>query len=101
MAFVAECKVWHGGKELGHAIDQLLDYLTWRDCKDALIVFNKKVSGFSALLEKVPAAISAHQLMEKDLGQQSAGEWRYLFRSKEDENRQITVHVFLFNLFVA
>jgi len=48
-AFVAECRVWNGQKELSQAIDQLLGYLTWRDCKAAIIIFNKHNSKFSGL----------------------------------------------------
>ncbi len=32
-AFVAECKIWGGEKLLHKTIEQLLGYLTWRDCK--------------------------------------------------------------------
>jgi hypothetical protein len=100
-AFVAECKVWRGAKELQDAVDQLLGYLTWRDCKDAMIIFNKENARFTELLQKVPEALSSHHLFKKDLGKQGDGEWRYIFASKEDELRRIAVHVFLFNLYVG
>jgi hypothetical protein len=99
-AFVAECAVWHGEKALIAKVDQLLGYLTWRDCKTALVVFNKHVGGFTRILSKTPNALRGHRSLVKDLGQQSEGEWRYVFRSAEDKRRNITVHVFLFNLFV-
>lgn len=41
-AFVAECKMWTGEKEVSSAIDQLDSYLTWRDCKTALIYFVRR-----------------------------------------------------------
>jgi len=44
-AFVGECKVWRGQEQFRKAINQLLGYLTWRDCKAALIVFNRHQSG--------------------------------------------------------
>ena len=34
-AFVGECKTWGGPKVANDAIDQLLGYLTWRDCHAA------------------------------------------------------------------
>lgn len=98
-AFVGECAVWRGQKELSEKLDQLLGYLTWRDCKAAIIVFNKDVASFSQLFGKIQQAMASHRFLLKDLGQQGDGEWRYVFRSEEDEGRQITVHVFLFNLF--
>lgn len=100
-AFVAECKVWRGEAEIPGALDQLTSYMTWRDCKGALIVFNKAVAGFSELLEKLPAAVATHPRCRKDLGQQEQGEWRYIFASGEDEAREITVQVFLFNVYYA
>jgi len=98
-AFVAECKIWHGQKELLNACDQLLSYLTWRDCKAAIIIFNKNNSKFTELLSKVPVTLQQHSLFIKDLDHGCDGEWRYLFSSEEDEARRIYVHVFLFNIY--
>ena len=100
-AFVAECKVWRGAKEVTNAIDQLLGYLTWRDCKAALIVFNKTVGGFSELQTKLPEAMLSHELVLKQIESGQPGEWRFCFRSADDPDRQITIHVFLFNLYVS
>ncbi|OFW26869.1 MAG: hypothetical protein A3H27_01150 [Acidobacteria bacterium RIFCSPLOWO2_02_FULL_59_13] len=99
-AFVAECKVWRGAKDLSAACDQLMGYLTWRDCKAALLIFNKQNAKFSELLDKVPQTLQSHPLFLKSLSNPVAGEWRCLFRSKEDEARLLTVHVFAFNLYV-
>jgi hypothetical protein len=100
-AFVAECKVWRGQKELLAAIDQLISYLTWRDCKASILIFNKHNAKFSELLEKVPETMKSHKNYKRDLGQQGDGEWRYIFTSPEDELRQIIVNVFIFNIYVA
>ncbi|MBI2471152.1 MAG: hypothetical protein HYV59_07910 [Planctomycetes bacterium] len=100
-AFVAKCKVWRGAKELTAAIDQLLSYLTWRDCKAAIVVFNKNNAKFTELLSKVPDIIRAHQRFKKALGQRGDGEWRFVFSSAEDELRQVIVSVFVFNIYVA
>lgn len=99
-AFVAECKVWRGPKELADAVGQLLGYLTWRDCKAAIVIFNKHNAGFSELLQKVPETLAAHPLVRKKPGQHTDGEWRFVFASAEDEAREIIVNVFLFNLYV-
>lgn len=100
-AFVAECKVWRGPKEILAAVDQLLGYLTWRDCKAALIIFNKGNARFTELLSKVPETLHSHMLFKKEIGQLGNGEWRFVFRSLEDDLRQVTVTVFVFNLYVA
>lgn len=100
-AFVAECKIWRGAKELLAAIDQLLRYLTWRDCKASIIIFNKHNAKFTELLDKVPETIISHSNFKRDLGQQGDGEWRFVFTSAEDELRQVIVNVSIFNIYVA
>lgn len=99
-AFVAECKVWRGAAEIGDALDQLLGYLTWRDCKAALVVFNKDVAGFSALQKKLEDVINEHANRERQLTSAHPGEWRFEFHSAEDKERKVDLHVFVFNLFV-
>ncbi len=100
-AFVAECKVWRGAQELTQAIDQLLSYLTWRDCKAAIIIFNKTVGEFTGIQVKLPAIVAEHSKHNARLPIVEPGEWRYRFHSADDPARLITVHFFLFNLFVA
>jgi hypothetical protein len=100
-AFVGECKVWRGARELTKAVDQLLSYLTWRDCKAALILFNKDVAGFSAIQAKVPDILKQHPKCLRQADVEQPGEWCFQFRSADDDERQITMHVFLFNLYVA
>ncbi len=100
-AFVGECKVWGGAKKIDEAIDQLTGYLTWRDCKSALVIFNKNTKGFSGLLEKVPERLCNHRFFVSEESLSENGEWRFVLRSEEDEGRRITVHVFLYDLYVA
>jgi len=100
-AFVAECKIWKGQKELSQAIDQLLGYLTWRDCKAAVVVFNKHNAKFSGILESVPEVFQTHSRFKRIRDAEGPGEWQFDMTSLEDEGRQVRVYVFVFNLFVA
>jgi len=100
-AFVAECKIWKGSKELSNGIDQLLGYLTWRDCKSALIVFNKHNAKFSALVESVPALFQSHVKFRGAISPGNSGEWEVSMASREDDGRTVRVHVFVFNLYVG
>jgi hypothetical protein len=98
-AFVGECKLWSGAGGIGKALDQLLGYLTWRDSKAALVVFNKSVKSFSStVLPALPEAVRAHECFVRDLACSEQGEWRFQMRSVEDEGRRVTVHAFAFNL---
>lgn len=98
-AFVAECKLWNGPAGLTGALDQLLGYLTWRDRKASLMIFNRKNKNFSAILKKLPDTVKRHALFICDLLCEEAGEWRVRMRSKEDEGRRVMVHIFAFNLY--
>lgn len=100
-AFIAECKIWKGQAELSQAIDQLLGYLTWRDCKAALIVFNKHNSAFSAILEKLPLVFGSHDNFRAQLSHEKNGEWEFRMCSREDAGRSIRIHVFVFNLYAG
>ena len=98
-AFIGECKLWKGPNSLTRALSQLLSYLTWRDSKASLIVFNSKNRDFSKVLEAVPETVRDHPLFLDDLPCEEAGEWRVQMRSEEDEGRRVTVHLFVFNLY--
>jgi len=99
-AFVAECKIWKGPKKLTKTIDQLLGYLTWRDCKAAIIIFNKHIASFSGILEVVPDEFRKHSKYKREVDTKEQGEWEFHMTSLEDEGRQVRVHVFVFNLFI-
>ena len=98
-AFIAECKIWRGQKSFSEAIDQLLSYLTWRDCKTALIVFNKNNKNFSQILESVDSTVATHPNFISKVEQKDANEWLYKIRAKDDETREITMNVMFFNLY--
>jgi len=57
--FIAECKIWEGVTAFTAAIDQLQRYVTWRDTKTALIIFNRN-KGFSDVIQKAQEAVRAH-----------------------------------------
>jgi len=99
-AFVGECKMWRGTKQFIAAIDQLLGYLAWRDCKAALIVFNRDVAGFSGLQSALENSLETHPNFAGRVRIDQQGEWRVRIRSGQDADREIIVHVFLFNLYV-
>ena len=52
-AFVGECKIWHGEKMFTEAIQQVINYTTWRDLRVSVIVFNKDNQSFRAVLDKI------------------------------------------------
>ena len=52
-AFIGECKIWYGKKQLSETIQQILNYSTWRDVKSSVIIFNKKNKVFNKIIENI------------------------------------------------
>jgi hypothetical protein len=98
--FVAECKIWSGPDGLRRAIEQLLGYLTWRDCKTAIVIFNKSVAGFTELISAMPSIVSAHAAFGRQLHRPMEGEARFVLRPAEDPAHEVVCQVMVFNLFV-
>lgn len=95
--FIAECKFWDGPKSLTAALDQVLSYLSWRDTKVALIVFNRR-KDISAVLAAIPETVSQHPLCKKQLEYKAEGAFRFLFGQKDDRNRDLILTVLVFDV---
>ena len=96
-AFVAECKMWTGQKQVAEAIDQLDHYLTWRDCKTALIYFVRR-KDFMKTLEVAENALRSFEGM-KNVTVSDKNVFNCLFLSKSNAGQQIKMQVMLFNLY--
>jgi len=95
--FIAECKYWHGPKKFEEAIDQLLGYLTWRDCKCSLIVFNRQKNP-SAVAQKMHETMANHKGHRKTASIDATGNGRYVFVKESDPGREIVVTTLLFDI---
>lgn len=97
-AFVAECKLWKGKKYINEGISQLLGYVTWRDVKVSLIIFNKEAKDFSKLQKQIPTIFQSRHDYVRDESGQPDGEWRFVLQKPDDKDRHITIHVFMFDV---
>lgn len=95
--FIAECKYWHGPKKFEEAIDQLLGYLTWRDCKCSLVIFNRQKNS-SAVAQKMHETMSGHKGHRKTVSNDPTGSGRYIFVKESDPGREIVVTTLLFDI---
>lgn len=95
--FIAECKFWKGPSAMHSAIDQILNYLTWRDTKAALLIFSKNVD-FTNVLSGIAANIPKHQNFKRELQKISDTHVRYLFRQDNDPNRDLYLAVLVFDI---
>ncbi|ARQ00080.1 hypothetical protein [Pseudorhodoplanes sinuspersici] len=95
--FVAECKFWSGEKSLLSAIDQLLGYLSWRDTKAALLIFNRNKI-FSSVLSSIVEALPEHADIKSGPTALNETTFRCVFGNPKDHNREIVLTVLAFDV---
>lgn len=95
--FIAECKFWHGEKAFLETIDQLVSYLSWRDTKTAIIVFNRN-RDFTNVLQKIKDATARHPLYKTGPKVDNETQFRYVFGQQTDPNREVTITVMAFDI---
>ena len=95
--FIAECKFWRGPKSFSDSIDQLLRYLSWRDSKCALLIFNQTKNS-SAVRQKMHEIMLARAEYRKTVNHDANGDSRYVFVKESDPGREIQVHTMLFDI---
>lgn len=95
-AFIGECKLWRGEKYFSEAIQQVINYSTWRDTKVSIIIFNKENKGFKRILETINEyiKINAFSSLRKELNY-----WQCKF-FREDLQENIDVYIHVFDLYV-
>lgn len=95
--FIAECKIWKGAKKLNEAIDQLLSYLTWRDSKTALLIFNKDTN-VQTIVDSIQESIPCHPNFVKLVKKSSKGWFDFVFHlTNSPDELKMAVMVFDFH----
>lgn len=103
-AFIAECKFWNGQKKMLEAIDQLLGYVTWRDTKTAILLFNKQPD-LSVVATKANETIKQHKNFKAEyklnLGELKNNEtifaYKFVHPSDSDKIIYLTLMAFQIN----
>jgi hypothetical protein len=95
--FIGECKFWTGEKGYLETLDQVLSYLSWRDTKAAVLMFNRN-KDFSAVLGKIEEATPKHTNFKRLTKKRTDSSWTYLFGHKDDSNRELQVTVQAYNV---
>jgi hypothetical protein len=95
--FVAECKFWRGRKSFNDAVDQLLGYLSWRDSKCALLVFNQTKDS-SATRQNMHEVMESRPEHRKTLQHAPGDDSRYIFVQATDSGREIQICTMLFDV---
>jgi hypothetical protein len=95
--FIAECKFWHGPQEFTEAVDQLLGYLSWRDSKAAILIFNRDTA-LSTVLTKVPEQLRLHPSFKREIKIDDETRFRVVLTHRNDPSRELTVTVLAFDV---
>ncbi|ESX10828.1 hypothetical protein X768_13950 [Mesorhizobium sp. LSJC265A00] len=95
--FIAECKFWRGEKGYLETIDQLLGYLSWRDTKAAILLFNRN-KDFTNVCNLAREATLKHPKCKRQTKTRSESSWQFLFSHRDDPNREMLITVSAFNI---
>lgn len=95
--YIGECKIWHGIKKFNEAIEQLFSYMTWRDTKTSLIIFNKDAKDFKKILETVNEDLKKNELCE-NLIKTKDNQWQCIFKKYEDSEEKIKMNICIYDL---
>ena len=95
--FIAECKFWRGKEAFLKTIDQLFKYVTWRDTKLAILIFNRE-GNLKTILEKIPKLVETHSLYKRNLEIEGETKFRYIFHIPNDPNREVILTIMVFDI---
>ncbi|MCG2659319.1 MAG: hypothetical protein L6437_03620 [Kiritimatiellae bacterium] len=95
--FIAECKFWRGSKSFDDAITQLLGYLSWKDSKCALLIFNRD-SNSSAIRKKIDEIMTKRPEYRSTISHPSGVDSRYIVVKASDPGKEILITTMLFDV---
>lgn len=95
-AFIGECKIWHGESLFKGAIQQVINYSTWRDLKVSVIIFNKENQSFHAILSKIKTWADTNTA---SYTQPQENIWKCKYH-RHDMNVDIQLTILAFDLYV-
>lgn len=95
--FIAEFKFWKGSSEFNKAIDQLLSYLSWRDSKCALLIFNKNTNT-TDVANKMKETMQAREEFKRIVSESINRDVRYIFLKKSDPEKEIIITTQIYDL---
>ena len=95
-AFIGECKIWHGEQLFQNAIQQVINYSTWRDLKVSVIIFNKVNKSFNTILSTINDWVVKNV---KNYERRFANFWNCKYYLKE-ENKEVHLSILAFDIYV-
>ncbi len=97
---ICECKFWRGQKTYGSSINQLFDYLTWRENFGIIITLNKANINFSEIIKTAKVATCIHKTyITKSFGLIEETYFTTLHKFPQDDEKKVEIHHLFFNIF--
>jgi hypothetical protein len=90
--FIAERKIWRGERVFLETVDQTPSYLSWRDTKTAVVIFNPN-KDMSAVLTTIRAAMEKHPHKKRGSVVESDTRYRYVIGNPSDADREVIMTV--------
>jgi len=95
--FIAECKFWAGSKAFHETIDQLLRYVSWRDTKTAILVFNRN-KDTTAVLAAAGKATASHPNFKRVDRKIDESSVCYIFVHPQDRDKEFFLTVAIYDV---
>lgn len=95
--FIAECKFWHGPKQLTATVDQILGYTSWRDTKTAIFVFNRR-RDLSKVLQQIVPTVKTHPRFIREIPYGDETSFRFVLSHRDDAERELTLTILVFEI---
>ena len=95
--FIAECKFWQGKEKLLETMNQILKYLSWRDTKTSIILFNRN-KDLSNVLKQIPEIVKNHNNFKKELDYNSETGFRFILNHRDDKDRELYLTILVFEI---
>jgi len=95
----AECKIWDGEQLYLKTIEQLFNYLVWRQNYGIVITFSRQ-KNFTEIIKKAKETSCSHNTILKSEAQERAtSHFLTIHRFPDDASKTVTIHHLLFNLY--
>jgi len=95
--FIAECKFWKGKKAFLDTIDQLFGYVSWRDTKTAILVFNR-TKNTTAVIACATEAAESHPQFKSVHKKLDESRTCYVFAHPQDGAREFYLTVAIYDI---
>lgn len=94
---ICECKFWTGPKSLTDAVNQLMSYLTWRDAKALLVVFNRSTQ-MTTVLKAIEQGLPEHALYLRGFRLSGESEFECILHREDDPDREVRLTVMVMDV---